>query len=83
MDEIVKDVNEGWNEKDPSRPTGMQYVITPLRCSSVADAPVTFRFKGSDDYLRTKVSLQAACQQQNELIIMPSLTNTSRPRLRL
>jgi len=24
IDDIVKDVNEGWNEDDPTRPTGMQ-----------------------------------------------------------
>ena len=38
MDEIVRDVNEGWNDEDPTRSAGMQ-------------------FKGSDDYLRTKVGL--------------------------
>jgi hypothetical protein len=37
MDEIINDVNIGWNDGDPSRAAGMQ-------------------FKGSDDYLRTKVS---------------------------
>lgn len=36
MDDIVRDVNDGWNDEDPTRPNGMQ-------------------FKGSDDYLRTKV----------------------------
>lgn len=36
MDDIVRDVNDGWNDADPTRPNGMQ-------------------FKGSDDYLRTKV----------------------------
>jgi len=25
MDDIVKDVNEGWNEKDPTRPLTMQF----------------------------------------------------------
>ncbi|RXW17801.1 hypothetical protein EST38_g8052 [Candolleomyces aberdarensis] len=35
MDEIIKDVNEGWGEDDPSKPRGM-------------------KFKGSDDYLRSK-----------------------------
>ncbi|TDL17234.1 hypothetical protein BD410DRAFT_730247 [Rickenella mellea] len=25
MDEVVKDVNEGWNESDPTRPTGMHF----------------------------------------------------------
>ena len=27
MDNIVKDVNDGWNEADPTRPINMQYVI--------------------------------------------------------
>ncbi|KAJ2925947.1 hypothetical protein H1R20_g11138, partial [Candolleomyces eurysporus] len=35
MDEIIKDVNEGWGDDDPSKPRGM-------------------KFKGSDDYLRSK-----------------------------
>ena len=26
MDDIVQDVNEGWNENDPQRPAGMQCV---------------------------------------------------------
>lgn len=25
MDDIVKDVNESWNDKDPSRPLTMQF----------------------------------------------------------
>ena len=25
MDDIVRDVNDGWNEKDPSRPLTMQF----------------------------------------------------------
>ena len=37
IDDIVNDVNDGWNEKDPTR-------------------PLTMQFKGSDDYLRAKVS---------------------------
>ena len=37
MDDMVKDVNDGWNVENPTRPLNMQ-------------------FKGSDDYLRTKVS---------------------------
>lgn len=41
MDEIVTDVNEGWNEEDPTRSAGMH-------------------FKGSDDYLRTKVGYEFA-----------------------
>ena len=26
IDDIIKDVNEGWNDNDPSRAAGMQYV---------------------------------------------------------
>ena len=29
MDDIVRDVNEGWDQQDPTRPTGMQYVSLP------------------------------------------------------
>ena len=29
MDEIIKDVNEGWGEDDPSKPRGMKYVLSP------------------------------------------------------
>lgn len=33
MDDIVRDVNEGWNDEDPTRSTGMQYVSAYLcRC---------------------------------------------------
>lgn len=28
MDDIVKDVNDGWNDDDPTRPTGMQCVLS-------------------------------------------------------
>ncbi|TFK23074.1 hypothetical protein FA15DRAFT_705816 [Coprinopsis marcescibilis] len=35
MDDIIRDVNEGWDEDDPTKPHGM-------------------KFKGSDDYLRSK-----------------------------
>ncbi|KAG6919256.1 hypothetical protein DXG01_008052 [Tephrocybe rancida] len=42
MDDIITDVNEGWDEENP----------TPaLQTRSLLGA---FRFKGSDDYLRTK-----------------------------
>lgn len=37
MEEIVTDVNAGWNDDDPTHPT-------------------TLGFKGSDDYIRVKVS---------------------------
>lgn len=29
MDEIIKDVNEGWGDDDPSKPRGMKYVLPP------------------------------------------------------
>lgn len=28
IDDIVKDVNEGWNNDDPTRPAGMLYVFS-------------------------------------------------------
>jgi Transport protein Avl9 len=30
MDDIVRDVNDGWNEDDPARPINMQYVALQL-----------------------------------------------------
>ena len=30
MDEIVKDVNEGWSDEDSSRPLAMRYVLYSL-----------------------------------------------------
>jgi hypothetical protein len=29
MDNIVRDVNDGWNVEDPMRPIGIQYAILP------------------------------------------------------
>jgi hypothetical protein len=54
IDDLVKDVNDGWNEADPSRPLGMQYVLWSPQ-GVVANTVFMGRFKGSDDYLRTKV----------------------------
>jgi hypothetical protein len=56
MDDIVTDVNEGWNEEHPKK--SMQCVCHPsfsglCACELTKDCP---RFKGSDDYLRLKVS---------------------------
>ncbi|KAG8745970.1 late secretory pathway protein avl9 [Ceratobasidium sp. 414] len=53
IDDLVKDVNDGWNEADPSRPLGMQYVLWSPQ-GVVANTVFMGRFKGSDDYLRTK-----------------------------
>ncbi|KAG9101506.1 late secretory pathway protein avl9 [Ceratobasidium sp. 370] len=53
IDDLVKDVNDGWNEADPSRPLGMQYVLWSPQ-DVVANTVFVGRFKGSDDYLRTK-----------------------------
>ena len=56
MDEIIQDVNEGWGEDDPSKPRGMKYVfLPPLTNDSVSKRVSCCRFKGSDDYLRSKV----------------------------
>jgi hypothetical protein len=33
MDDIVRDVNEGWDQEDPARPTSMQYAISLLKGS--------------------------------------------------
>jgi hypothetical protein len=54
IDDLVKDVNDGWNEADPSRPLGMQYVLWSPQ-GVVANTVFMGSFKGSDDYLRTKV----------------------------
>lgn len=35
IDDIVKDVNEGWNDDDPTRSAGMQYVCWMHRSSDV------------------------------------------------
>jgi hypothetical protein len=48
-------VNEGWNDADPSRPLGMQYVLWSPQ-GVVANEAFMGRFKGSDDYLRAKVN---------------------------
>lgn len=56
IDDLVKDVNDGWNEADPSRPLGMQYVLWSPQ-GVVANEVFVGRFKGSDDYLRSKVRL--------------------------
>ncbi|KAF8682660.1 Transport protein Avl9 [Rhizoctonia solani] len=53
IDDLVKDVNEGWNDADPSRPLGMQYVLWSPQ-GVVANEAFMGRFKGSDDYLRAK-----------------------------
>ncbi|KAG9100549.1 late secretory pathway protein avl9 [Ceratobasidium sp. UAMH 11750] len=53
IDDLVKDVNDGWNDADPSRPLGMQYVLWSPQ-GVVANTVFMGRFKGSDDYLRTK-----------------------------
>jgi len=51
IDDIVRDVNVSWNDSDPTRPLGMQSVFTLL---PVLGVYTIYRFKGSDDYLRTK-----------------------------
>ena len=51
IDDIVRDVNASWNDNDPTRPLGMQSVFTLLLWRVTH---VTYRFKGSDDYLRIK-----------------------------
>jgi hypothetical protein len=55
IDDLVRDVNEGWNDADPSRPLGMQYVLWSPQ-GVVANEAFMGRFKGSDDYLRAKVN---------------------------
>lgn len=52
MDDIVKDVNDGWNDEE-GRPVSMMCVC--LFSSAIFSLTIRFRFKGSDDYLRTKV----------------------------
>ncbi|KAH7925580.1 hypothetical protein BV22DRAFT_1195061 [Leucogyrophana mollusca] len=51
MDEIVRDVNDAWDDADPSRP-GMQCAFSKIPCGVCAEHRCSF--KGSDDYLRTK-----------------------------
>ncbi|CCO28805.1 Late secretory pathway protein AVL9 AltName: Full=APL2 VPS1 synthetic lethal protein 9 [Rhizoctonia solani AG-1 IB] len=53
IDDLVREVNEGWNDADPSRPLGMQYVLWSPQ-GVVANEAFMGRFKGSDDYLRAK-----------------------------
>ena len=54
MDEIVKEVNDGWDDIDPSRSKSMQSVHwNSTALFTLKNIP--YRFKGSDDYLRTKV----------------------------
>ena len=57
MDDILTDVNESWPEDGVQHPTGMQQYVgfSGFR----VHMPIYFqcRFKGSDDYLRTKVGL--------------------------
>lgn len=57
MDEIIKDVNEGWGEDDPSNPRGMKYVPVTGFAWFFSKGILFGRFKGSDDYLRSKVLL--------------------------
>jgi hypothetical protein len=59
MDGIVTDVNESWDEKVPTRPTGMQQCVISTRYICRNDMrSFICRFKGSDDYLRAKVSFK-------------------------
>lgn len=53
MDHIVTDVNEGWNEEDPTQSLQCVFSSSPfVGCDLIGDFG---RFKGSDDYLRVKV----------------------------
>ena len=55
MDDIVRDVNDGWDNDDPMKPTGLQYVPPPILLFGMTLMRHNgHRFKGSDDYLRSK-----------------------------
>jgi hypothetical protein len=57
MDEIVRDVNDAWDDADPIKPM-MQWVI--YYSCQVLKLNTINSFKGSDDYLRAKVVLYYA-----------------------
>lgn len=78
----MKDVNDGWNEADPSRPLGMQYVLWSPQ-GVVANECFMGRFKGSDDYLRSKVRLNLFLRGSVETDCVFSSKSTSMLRSRL
>lgn len=57
MDEIVRDVNDAWDDADPIKP--MMQWVTYYSCQ-VLKLNMINSFKGSDDYLRAKVVLSYA-----------------------